>query len=404
MTRDGVAVDAKLAAAVAAKARGESFNVTGLCRELGISPKTFYKYLDRFRVEGVEGFFPRSRAPKSSPSLTEAAVEDEILRVRKELDGRGECGDNGPLSIRWRLQDQGMRSAPSRATIARVLQRRGLVVPQPQKRPNSSKHRRFEMKSPNEMWHMDSFGYTLVGGAGSGQVIQLGDDCSRLDLADRAAVSENSTDVCATTQTAIGRYGLPQRMLTDNGSAFNGHRQGFTSQLESMLLSLGVTPISTSNGHPQTNGKNERGHSTLQRWLARQPQAATLAELQTLLDVYRPWYNNRRHQALDGLTPQQRWDLADQVRHDGTPIPPPPMITRHTVSPRGSIGVDAVEIALAKRWAGRQAVCFRSGDHAVIFIGAVNVRTLDIDRTVDYQPSGISPTGRPKKPVVLPMS
>jgi hypothetical protein len=396
MTSDGVAVDSRLAAAVASRARGERFDVTALCVDLQITPKTFYKYLARFRAEGVEGFFPRSRAPLTWPSLTSPAVEDEIVRARKELDESGECGDNGAISIRWRLQDEGMDPVPSRATIHRVLVRRGLVVPQPRKKPNAAKQRRFAMKSPNEMWHMDSFKYVFCD-AGAAQVIQIGDDCSRLDLADLAAVSENSTDVCAATRNAIGRYGLPRRMLTDNGSAFNGHRQGFTSELEVMLLRLGVQPISTSNRHPQTNGKNERGHATLQRWLERQPVANDLAELQTLLDIYRPWYNNRRHQGLGGLTPQQRWDLADQVRHDGTPIPPPPIITRHTVSPRGSIGVDGHEIALAKRWKGHHAVCFRNGDHAVIFIGAIHIRTLNIDRTRDYQPSGINPrTGHPK--------
>jgi integrase-like protein/winged helix-turn helix protein len=395
MARDGVAVDSRLAAAVASRARGERFNVSAACRDLGISPKTFYKYLGRFTAEGVTGFFPRSRAPRSSPALTSAAVEDAIVLARKELDDRGECGDNGPVSIRWRLQDQAMDSVPSRATIARVLSRRGLVVPAPRKRPNSSKSRRFEMASPNDMWHMDGFGYRLGGDKTTATVLQIGDDCSRLDLADLAAVSENGADVWTVIETAIDRYGLPRRVLTDNGSAFNGHRQGFTTALENRLRALGVTPISTSNAHPQTNGKSERGHSTLQRWLQRQSQADDLPQLQSLLDTYRPWYNNRRHQSLGGLSPQQRWDLADQTRPDGTAIPPPPMITRHIVSPHGTIGVDGHEIAIAKRYAGQPATAFRTGDHTVIFIANHNVRTLTIDRARRYQPSGIKPPGRP---------
>jgi hypothetical protein len=375
---------------------GERFNVTAACAELGVSTKTFYKYLNRFRDEGVPGFFPRSRVPKTRPTLTAVAVEEAIVRARKELDDRGECGDNGPISIRWRLQDRGMDPVPSRATIARVLVRRGLVVPAPRKRPNSSKSRRFEMKSPNDMWHLDGFDYRLLSSA-KVVVLQIGDDCSRLDLADLAAVSENGDDVWAVTETAIGRYGLPRRFLTDNGSAVNGHRRGFTTDLENRLRALGVNPISTSVEHPQANGKNERGHSTLQRWLNRQPRAETRDELQSLLGTYRPWYNNRRHQSLGGLTPQQRWDLADRTRHDGTPIPPPPMITRHTVSPRGAIGIDGHEIGIGSRYAGEQATAFRSGDHVTIFIGNANVRTLTIDRTRDYQPTGIKPrTGRPR--------
>jgi transposase InsO family protein len=396
MTGDGVAVDSRLAEAVAAKARGDRFNVTAWCGVQGISTKTFYKYLGRFRAEGVPGFFPRSRAPLTSPSSTPVAVEDEIVRVRKELDERGECGDNGALSIRWRLEDEGMDPVPSRATIHRVLVRRGQVIAQPRKKPNTATSRRFEAAFPNSMWHMDGFKHQLGDGSVA-TVIQIGDDCSRLDLADLAAVSENGDDVCTAARIAIERYGLPRLWLTDNGSAFNGARRGFTTALETLLRGLGVKPIATSVGHPQTNGKSERAHSTAERWLARQPQAYDLAELQTQLDVCRPWYNNRRHQALGGLTPQQRWDLADKARPDGTPIPDPPIITTATVSPSGTIGVDGHEIGIGKRHRGNHATVFRTGDHVVVFTDSILARTLDIDRSRHYQPTG-APQGRPPKP------
>ena len=388
-------MDSKLAAAVAAKARGDVMDVAAECAALGVSRQTFYKCLGRFRAEGVEGFFPRSRAPLSSPSLTSAVVVEAIVRARKELDEEG--GDNGAISIRWRLEGEGVDPLPSRATVHRVLVRLGQVVAQPKKRPKKST-RRFVAPFPNAMWQIDGFEYQLAGGRRV-VIIQIVDDCSRLDLADLAAVSENSEDVWVAVQAAIAAYGLPVTVLTDNGSAFNGSRRGFTTALETRLRALGVTPIATSVAHPESTGKNERVHKTLRRWLSKQPAATNLTELQALLDRYRHWYNHhRRHQSLGGLTPQQRWDLADQTRPDGTPIPAPPVITRPTVSPRGAIGVDGHEIGLAKRWAGKQALVFRSGDHVTVFIGADNVRTLDLDRTRDYQPSGIKPTpSRPRK-------
>jgi hypothetical protein len=147
--------------------------------------------------------------------------------------------------------------------------------------------------------------------------------------------------------------------------------------------------------HPQTCGKNERVHKTLLRWLNRRPRADDLDQLQTLLDSYRDWYNHRRrHQSLNGLTPQQRWDLADKTRPDGTPIPAPPLITYPTISPRGAIGVDGHEIALAKHWAGATATVFRTGDHVTIFVGPHMVRTLELDRTRRYQPSNLNPRTR----------
>lgn len=394
MARDGVAVDSRLVAAVAAKARGESFDVSAVCAVLGVSRQTFYKYLRRFEADGVDGFFPRSRAPKSSPSLTSWGVEDAIVRARKDLDDDG--ADNGPISIRWRLEDEGCAPLPSRATVARVLSRRGLVVSEPCKRPKAAT-RRFAAPHPNVMWQMDATNYPLSDGTVV-VIIQILDDCSRLDLADAAAVSENGDDVWLTVQAAISRYGLPQLMLTDNGTAFNGHRRGFSTALETRLRALGVTPISSRARHPQTCGKNERVHKTLARWLSRRPRADDLNELQALLDTYRDWYNQRRrHQSLGGLTPQQRWDLADKTRPDGTAIPAPPLITYATVSPRGAIGVDGHEIGLAKRWSGATATVFRSGDHVTIFIGAHMVRTLDLDRSRRYQPSTINPrTGQPR--------
>jgi transposase InsO family protein len=394
MVRNGVAVDSEFAAAVAAKAGGGRVNVAGVCQHLGVSRKTFYKYLARFLDEGVEGFFPRSRAPLTYPTQTSTRVADAIVRARKELEEDG--ADNGAISIGWRLEDQAITPVPSRATIHRVLVRRGQVVAQPRKRPKSAT-RRFEAPFPNAMWQMDAFDYVLSSGQ-TVVVIQVEDDCSRLDLADYAAVSENGADVWAAAQVAIGRHGLPQLMLTDNHSSLNGHRRGFTTDLEDRLRALGVVPISSTPSHPQTTGKNERGHQTLQRWLDKRPPADDLVQLQTLLEIYRDWYNHRRrHQSLGGLTPQQRWDLADRTRPDGTPIPPPPVITRPTVSPRGAIAVDGHEIALAKRHAGARTTVFRTGDHVTVFIGTQLIRTLDIDRSRDYQPSGINPrTGQPR--------
>lgn len=391
MARDGVAVDSRLAAAVgarveAAKLGGRRLNVAAVCRELGISRPTFYKYVARFDAEGVEGFFPRSRRPLRSPAAVSAATADAIVLARKELAEEG--GDSGAISIGWRLEDQGMVGVPSRATIHRVLVARGQVVAQPRKRPRSSAYRRFEAPFPNAMWQLDGCEVPLA--EGIAVVLQFCDDKSRLNLENRAAASENGQDAWAAFQIAAGRYGLPSVLLTDNGSAFNGKRRGYTTDLETRVRALGVKPVCSSVGHPQTCGKNERGHATLLRWLAKQPPPTDLAELQALLDIYRPWYNNRRNQALGGLTPQQAWDLADKARPDGTPIPASPQITVRTVSPRGSVGVEDCEVGLGRKYRGAQATVFRTGDHVTIFIGAAHLRTLELDRTRRYQPLGVT--------------
>ena len=173
----------EFAALVARVGGGERINVRAECAGLGVTTKTFYKYLARFRAEGVEGFYPRSRRPLTSPNRVSAAGEDAIVWARKTLDDGG--WDAGAEQIRFELEDAGGWPAdqplPSRATINRVLDRRGQIVKVPQRRPRRST-RRFEAGQPNTMWQMDGFDYRLATG-GHVVVLQVSDDCSRFDLA-----------------------------------------------------------------------------------------------------------------------------------------------------------------------------------------------------------------------------
>jgi hypothetical protein len=142
------AMDVRMAAALA---QGVD-DVAGFCRAQGISRQTYYKWKRRFELEGLDGLRDRSRRPGSIPIATPVEVEDAVVRVRKELAEAGEF--NGPFSIAERLATGAVSPVPSRATIARILSRRGQVRPQPRKRPRSS-YRSFEAGRPNEMWQSD---------------------------------------------------------------------------------------------------------------------------------------------------------------------------------------------------------------------------------------------------------
>lgn len=360
----------EFAALVARVAGGEKVNVRAECAALGVAPKTFYVYVGRFRAEGVEGFYPRSRRPLSCPSKLSAAAEDLVVRARKELDEAG--WDAGADQIRFWLAEPGRwpvelgEALPSRATINRVLDRRGQVVRVPQRRPRRSTHR-FEADQPNSLWQMDGFGHVLA----SGQrvvILQISDDCSRYDLALQAAASENAVDVWAAVVWASSRYGLPARFLTDNGTAFSGARRGWISALEQNLRALGVDPITSSIAHPQTCGKNERAHATVQKWLRRQPPAADLDELQTQLDNYREHYNQRRKKThLAGMTPAERYALGP---HDGPgtqSVPWPVQILTATVSASGCIGVDKHLLGIGRRHAGTTVTVIRQHHQIAVF-------------------------------------
>ncbi|OXM59053.1 IS481 family transposase [Amycolatopsis vastitatis] len=372
-------MDPEFVAAVARVAHGEKINVARFCHEHGLSRDTFYKYVARFRAEGADGFTRRSTAPHHHPTALGAGVAEAVLRARKELAEQGL--DNGPISIRWRLEDTGFTPLPSRASIHRILRAHGHIVAQPRKKPKA--RRRFEYADPNGCWQIDGMEHYLADGT-KVCILQILDDHSRLDVGTYAADSENGADTWAALQQAFAGYGLPVRLLSDNGLAFTGKHRGRMVELERHLAELGVTTIASTPHHPQTCGKDERAHQTLQKWLAARPPADNLAALQQLLDQYRQIYNNRRHQSLDGQTPQQRY----AVRPKATPATGPRQpsgTTERPISATGVIAFSGCSIVLGRTWAHHTATVYWQGDRVTVMVDDTVARQLTLNRSVRYQ-------------------
>ncbi|WP_218638133.1 integrase core domain-containing protein, partial [Actinomyces naeslundii] len=155
---------------------------------------------------------------------------------------------------------------------------------------------------------------------------RLQDDHSRLAVASLVASSETSQAAIDVFDKGVAARGVPQRLLTDNGIALNPSRRGCTGRLVEHVRSLGVEPITSKPYHPTTQGKNERFHQTLFRYLDQQPLAASIAELQEQVDRFDLVYNTQRpHQGLPGrITPQQAWDATEVAQaprpdHDTAP-------------------------------------------------------------------------------------
>ena len=146
----GTVVSMKVISLVIAVAEGAVVNVTRACQEVGVSRKTFYAYLSRYRAEGTAALEPRSRRPHRSPLQTPAVVEDEVVRLRKELADAGL--DHGATTIQWHLGRRG-GFVPSVASVHRILVRRSLVVAQPRQslRPwYPSLHHQLQLPSKRE--------------------------------------------------------------------------------------------------------------------------------------------------------------------------------------------------------------------------------------------------------------
>jgi transposase InsO family protein len=395
MGRRAVAVELKLAVLLASDQLGHG-GVSAACRELGISRDTYYEAKNRFEAGGVEGLLPRSRRPHRSPRQTDSAVEDEIVRLRKEKADAG--WDAGAWTIAQAMIRSGQQP-PSVATINRVLVRRGLVDPQPQKRPNSAT-RRFVFAERNGCWQLDGTGWRLADGT-KVTILGIEDDCTRRALRHRAAVSENATDAWKCFIEAAAVHGLPAMMLTDNGASFNARRRGWTTELDRNLTALGVRVVSSRLYHPQTCGKRERLNGTVKRWLDKQPPAATLGELQRQLDTFDALYNDRPHQSLTGATPNEAWATVAVAAPGAEPAATPTTVHTGTVDPRGAVSAGRYLVAVGRAWTGATVTVIRHGEDIGIFHGNQLLRHLTADPTKRYQGNG-HPRGRKPRVMSVP--
>jgi transposase InsO family protein len=192
---------------------------------------------------------------------------------------------------------------PSEATIWRLLRRRGLIVVEPRKRPRSS-WKRFVWERPNDLWQIDSTHWTLADGTVV-EIINIIDDHSRVCASSMAVPVCTCVTAWAAFEQASQVWGLPARMLSDNGLSFNGSHRNATVEFETNLRVVGVQPIASTPFHPQTCGKVERFHQTLKKWLRKHPLVETLEQLQHQLDAWVEHYNHHRpHRSLKRCSPR----------------------------------------------------------------------------------------------------
>jgi transposase InsO family protein len=389
--------------------------VSRFCQAAGVSRSRFYEIRSRVRLEGpLAAMSPRPRRyVDPHPQATPAAIEDLAVAIRKDLADQGL--DHGPVTVRWQLQQLGV-SAPAASTLARIFTRHGMVVPQPQKRPRSS-YRRFEFAMVHECWQLDAFEWPLTTACGRPGplclIYQVLDDRSRFELATHVGppgVGENSTDAIAVIDKALTLAGQPPcLLLTDNGVAFNQTRIGRTSKLVTHLELLGCRPITGRPGHPQTQGKDERIHQTLQRWLRAHP-AETPAQLQVVVDAFDEHYNHHRpHQSLGMRTPAQAM-ATGPIAIPPQPTTPPATrpgsaatVRHYTVAKNGNLKIrrDNVQLAIQMGLpAGGSTVTVVSTAATINVFDHTghHLRTVTLVPGQRYYGNGKKSPGRPPKP------
>lgn len=282
-----------------------------------------------------------------------------MLRVRAEQPVWG------ARKIRRILQDEGLQP-PSTSTITQILRRAGVLTG-----PGAGEARswtRFEHEAPNDLWQMDFKGHFALE-EGRCHALTVLDDHSRYALEIGACGNEQTATVQGRLAQVFRRYGLPRRILSDNGPPWGtaGSTQRHTP-LTVWLLDLGVGVSHGRPYHPQTQGKDERFHRTLNGEVLDGRRFRSLQDAQAAFDAWREVYNTRRpHEALGMDTPSTRYDVSPRPMPET--IEPPayePQAKVRTVRDTGWISFKGRQINCPKAFAGRR-VALRATDTDGVF-------------------------------------
>jgi transposase InsO family protein len=281
----------------------EGLSQAETARLYGVSKGWVSKLIARYRLESDAAFEPRSRRPMTSPTRTPTETLELIVELRRTLSGQGL--DAGSETIRWHLQHH-HNVTVSASTIRRHLTAAGLIEPAPKKRPKTS-YIRFQADLPNEMWQTDMTHVRLASGT-SIEVLTWLDDHSRYALSVTAHKTVTARAVVASFRKTAGQHRYPASVLSDNGMYYTARYarggQSGPNRFQTLLAEHGITQKNSRPNHPTTCGKVERFQQTLKKWLRAHPAAATIDELQTLLDTFVEHYNHRRpHTSLAKATP-----------------------------------------------------------------------------------------------------
>jgi transposase InsO family protein len=281
----------------------------------GVSRQTVHAWLRRYARDGsVLNLEDRSSRPHGCPHQMAAEVEARVLSVR---DAHPRWG---PTRIVYELGRQGLVAVPGRSSVYRALVRNGRI--DPAKRPRRrSDYKRWERGRPMELWQMDVVGGVHLSDGVEVKVVTGIDDNSRFVVSAKVVARATARPVCDALLEALGRYGVPEQILTDNGKVFTGRFGPGGSSAEVLFdricVENGIRHLLTAPRSPTTTGKVERLHKTMRSEFLTDADGkfATIGELQGALDGWVDHYNTERpHQSLGMRPPAQRFALA--ANHD----------------------------------------------------------------------------------------
>jgi len=278
-------------------------SMTELCESFGVSRKTGYKWLLRYRAGGLAGLHELSRAPHRLAWAIAERDAQAILKLRRAHPSWG------PKKLRAMLGRRAPEQEwPAPSTIGELLRRHGLS--------RARKRRRHAVPNPgpltpaasaNEVWCIDFKGWFRTADNARCDPLTVSDAFSRYLLCAQVLARPDYDHCRARLERLFGEYGLPRVIRSDNGPPFASTALGGLTRLGVWWVKLGITPERIEPGKPEQNGRHERMHKTLKAETAA-PPAATLAQQQRRFDYFRQEFNHQRpHEALGQSTPAQHY-------------------------------------------------------------------------------------------------
>lgn len=280
----------------------EGSNISNLCRRFNISRKTGYKFINRYKEEGFQGLYGRSKRPKNNPNTTSQDIEQLILDLRDKHPAWG------GRKLKRRLENMGYTRLPAASTIASILRRNGRISDEESKKHKTWQY--FEAEKPNDLWQMDFKGHFPVR-EGRCHPLTILDDHSRYAIGIRACENERKNTVEQHLIEIFQRYGMPYAILVDNGAPWGHASQSQHTKLTVWLMCLRIEVIHSRPNHPQTLGKDERFHRTMRAEVVSRCIDRPISDCQKMFDQWRIIYNAERpHEALKMEVPSSIYQVS----------------------------------------------------------------------------------------------
>jgi len=365
---------------------------------VGVSKHTLYGWKKKFQEQGPAGLMDQPRGgPKGSrlPELTRRT----ILMLKQSHPDWG-CQRISDMLVR------GPALPASPAAVARALHEAGYQLEETLTRPHPDHPRHFERARPNQLWQTDLFTFMLKRQNRRVYLVAFMDDHSRFLTGYGLYASQSSALVLEVVRAAIGAYGPPEEILTDNGSQYITWRgkSAFTRELEKR----GIRQIVASPRRPQTLGKIERFWGTLWRECLESSVFLDLEDARRRIGHFIDYYNFQRpHQGIDGLVPADRFfgaapdvlrTLRERVAANALElarngVPKPPFYVTGRIGDRAfSVHAEGERVILKREGQQREEVDLATPDAAAVPLGQVAA-----DPVARPMPVPVCPDGSPQE-------